>query len=243
MGIGQRFMRETQYQSMGPSDQQKGAKAPPLESEIEEHSVEIRLDANSLGRSVPVDFTELIQSRRSIREYGTRELSQVDLSYLLFATQGVKATMRGATLRTVPSAGARHAFETYLLCNSVEDLDRGLYRYVASRHSVVNITSGQASTDAMVGACLGQEFIAQAAALFILVADAYRMTYRYGERGYRYLHLDAGHVCQNLYLSAEALGYGVCAIAAFSDAEVNDLLGLDGENRFAIYLASVGPKP
>jgi SagB-type dehydrogenase family enzyme len=68
------------------------------------------------------------------------------------------------------------------------------------------------------------------------------MTYRYGERGYRYLHLDAGHVCQNLYLAAEAIGCGACAIAAFEDDEVNRVLGLDGESRFAIYLGAVGKK-
>ena len=66
------------------------------------------------------------------------------------------------------------------------------------------------------------------------------MSWRYGQRGYRYLHLDAGHACQNLYLAAEAIGCGACAIAAFSDEAVDELLGLDGQSRFTIYLAAVG---
>jgi SagB-type dehydrogenase family enzyme len=68
------------------------------------------------------------------------------------------------------------------------------------------------------------------------------MKWRYGERGYRYMHLDAGHVCQNLYLSAESIDCGVCAIAAFQDEEINSVLGIDGEEEFVIYVATVGKK-
>ena len=78
--------------------------------------------------------------------------------------------------------------------------------------------------------------------VFLWTAVPYRMTWRYGERGYRDLHLDAGHVCQNLYLAAEAVGCGVCAIAAFDDDVMNDLLGIDGNDQFLIYLATAGKK-
>jgi SagB-type dehydrogenase family enzyme len=84
--------------------------------------------------------------------------------------------------------------------------------------------------------------VKKSAVTFIWVAVPYRMTWRYGERGYRYLLLDAGHVCQNLYLAAENISSGVCAIAAYHDAMFNELLGLDGENQFVIYLGTVGKK-
>jgi SagB-type dehydrogenase family enzyme len=78
------------------------------------------------------------------------------------------------------------------------------------------------------------------AVIFIWVAIGYRMTYRYGNRGYRYMHLDAGHVCQNLYLAALAVDCGVCAVGGFYDDKVNELLNLDGVENFVIYMATVG---
>jgi SagB-type dehydrogenase family enzyme len=146
------------------------------------------------------------------------------------------------TVRTVPSAGARHAFETLLLINNVSGLDPGLYRFLALEHALLEENLAPDCADRLVEACLGQEFIKSCAATFIWTAEVARMKYRYGERGYRYLHLDAGHVCQNLYLAAEAIGCGACAVAAFTDDEVNGVLGLDGVSRFAIYLGAVGKR-
>jgi SagB-type dehydrogenase family enzyme len=142
----------------------------------------------------------------------------------------------------VPSAGARHAFETLLCINRVAGLPPGLYRFLALDHALIEENLEPAFADRLVEACLGQTFVKTCAATFIWVAEVYRMTYRYGERGYRYLHLDAGHVCQNLYLAAETIECGVCAIAAFEDDDVNRVLGLDGEQRFAIYLGTAGKK-
>ena len=101
-----------------------------------------------------------------------------------------------------------------------------------TRHFAHRITS----------ACFDQQFILRSGAVFLWTAVPYRMTWRYGERGYRDLHLDAGHVCQNLYLAAEAVGCGVCAIAAFDDDRMNELLGINGTDQFLIYLATVGKK-
>lgn len=84
--------------------------------------------------------------------------------------------------------------------------------------------------------------VKNSAVTFFWAAVTYRMGWRYGERGYRYLFLDAGHVCQNLYLAAEAVGCGVCAIAAFEDDTLNQLLGLDGVEQFAVYVATAGRK-
>jgi len=89
-------------------------------------------------------------------------------------------------------------------------------------------------------ASLGQQFVLHAGVVFLWVAVPYRMTWRYSERGYRELHKDAGHICQNLYLAAEAVGCGVCAIAAYDDEAMAALLGIDGVEQFVIYLATAG---
>ncbi|TEU10873.1 SagB/ThcOx family dehydrogenase, partial [Candidatus Bathyarchaeota archaeon] len=150
---------------------------------------------------------------------------------------------RPATLRTVPSAGARHPFETYVLVNRVEGLGPGLYRFLAVDHKLQEVDLGGGIADKIADACHRQRFVKTSAATFIFTAVAYRMYWRYGERGYRYMHLDAGHACQNLYLAAEAIGGGACAIGAFYDEALNSLLGLDGVNQFAIYVAPTGKKP
>jgi SagB-type dehydrogenase family enzyme len=147
-----------------------------------------------------------------------------------------------ATFRNVPSAGARHALECYLLVNRVEGLQPGLYRFLALEHALVAVDLGPGIADAVARACLDQQMVVRCAVTFIWVAVAERMTWRYGQRGYRYMHLDAGHVCQNLYLAAESIGGGVCAIAAFSDEDMSPLLGLDGEEQFVIYLATLGKR-
>jgi SagB-type dehydrogenase family enzyme len=144
----------------------------------------------------------------------------------------------------VPSAGSRHALETWLVINNVSGLQPGLYRYIATKRQLALIapaSDGDIAAKA-IELCHGQPFVKTAAALFIWVAVPYRMTWRYGDRGYRYLHLDAGHVCQNLYLAAESIDAGVCAIAAYDDDQMNAFLGIDGENAFAIYMATVGKK-
>lgn len=145
-----------------------------------------------------------------------------------------------ATFRTVPSAGARHALDTYLLINRVSDLPQGLYYYQAVDHNILTLSSAHGLDNRIVQGALGQEMIRAAAVCFIWVAVTERMNWRYGERGYRYLFLDAGHACQNLYLSARALKAGVCAIAAFDDNQMNDIIGIDGTDEFVIYMASVG---
>ena len=146
------------------------------------------------------------------------------------------------TLRTVPSAGGRHALETWLLINRVKGIQPGLYRYLAFSHSlaIINTTSGMA--DSIMSACLGQAFVRSSAVTFIWSAVIYRMAWRYSERAYRLVHLDAGHACQNLYLAAEQIGCGTCAIGAFDDQQMADALKIDGEEEFVLYCAAVGRK-
>lgn len=242
-GTGRQFMKETMYRYLEPSDQRKGLPQPPLELGYDGMQPVIELPDPAQLPAYPCDLKALIDKRRSARRYTEQALTLSELSLLLWCTQGVQETVDTyATLRTVPSAGARHAFETTLLVNHVEGLAPGLYRFLALSHQLVQVKAEAGLADRMAQACLDQSHVKRSAVTFFWSAVPHRMTWRYGERGYRYLHLDAGHVCQNLYLAAEALGAGVCAIAAFDDEALNSLLDFDGEEQFVIYLATVGKR-
>jgi SagB-type dehydrogenase family enzyme len=243
-GIGQQFMERTRYQYLTRSDQQRGVPQPPLQVGCDEAGVLVDLPSPEEIRVGALDLRQAIETRASVRRYADRPLALDELSYLLWCTQGVKGVEGGyVTWRNVPSAGARHALETCLLVNRVEGLQPGLYRYLAIEHKLVQVNVEPRVADAVTRACWGQRFVKACAVTFIWTAVAYRMTWRYGQRGYRYLHLDAGHACQNLYLAAASVGCGACAIAAFVDEEMNDVLGIDGEEQFAIYVATVGKVP
>ena len=241
--IGREFMERTRYPLMEAPDQARGIPQPPLQLPHTAGEKTLPLPSPRDIRLPGLDVREAIERRRTLRAYAQTALSLDELSFLLWCTQGVKEVVPGLrTNRTVPGAGARHAFETWLLVNRVHGLEPGLCRYLAIEHRLLPMPSPPEIVSQWVAACRGQEHVRSCAVMFIWTAVAHRMTWRYGERGYRYLHLDAGHVCQNLYLAAEALGCGVCALAAFNDDDVNRLLGLDGETQFAIYLATVGKK-
>lgn len=242
-GPGREFMEMTKYRYIGKSDQQKGVPQPPLEVPKEPGKAVIDLPPPASLEVPRVDLRTAIEQRQSVRHYVHEPITLDELSFLLWSTQGVKRVHGAqATFRTVPSAGARHAFETYLLVNDVEGLAPGLYRFLALSHRLQQIDTDPGLLVQVNAACFDQQFILRSGAVFLWTAVPYRMTWRYCERGYRDLHLDAGHVCQNLYLAAEAVGCGVCAIAAFDDDAMDQLLGIDGENQFLIYLATVGKR-
>ena len=230
-GAGLEFMEQTKYRNLKRSDQEKGLARPPLELPPAPGLPVMDLPKPATLAIPHLDLRMAIERRHSVRSYAKKPLSVDELSFLLWCTQGVKKTAGTyATFRTVPSAGARHAFETYLLVNDVDGLDRGLYRYLALTHRLQsNRQPTLRCTSDRRMPVLARTLSCGAALHSSGSAVPYRMTWRYGERGYRELHNDAGHVCQNLYLAAEAVGCGVCAIAAFDDDAMAEILGIDGE--------------
>lgn len=241
-GTGNLFIHDTKYAYMHESDQARGVEQPPVELDVDASIKRIVLpDPHSCHATVP-DLARLIEQRLSVREYKDSSITLSALSYLLWCSHGVKQLHKRYSLRTVPSAGARHAIETFLLVNRVESLQPGLYRFIAGTHELGLVKAGSDHARHLTAACLGQRMVMDCAVTFIWMAIPYRMTWRYGERGYRYLHLDAGHICQNLYLAAESIDCGVCAIAAFDDDAVDQLIGADGDSMFSLYLATLGPK-
>ena len=234
------FLEGTKYQNMDKTDQQRGEPQPPLETPCEGERIALPKPTSAAENHA---FIDVARQRRSVRRYADTPITRAELSYLLEITQGVQKHTEKSTLRTVPSAGARHAFDTYLFVHQIEGLTPGLYRYIGLEHALVSVDQHEALFTHLERACLGQKMVSTAAVTFVWVADIYRMAYRYGERGMRYVHLDAGHVCQNLYLAAETIDAGTCAVAAFDDDALNALLGVNTDTHFAIYVAPVGKKP
>ena len=184
-------------------------------------------------------------NRRSHRRYDTEAiLTLAELGYLLKMTQGLRegSQTQKLTRRNVPSAGSRHPFETYLAVQQVEGLEPGIYHYLPKQHALELWKSGLEALESAHAATYYQKQVTNSAVTFYWVAEVYRTSWRYGMRAYRYIYIDAGHVCQNLYLAAESIGYGVCAIAAFDDNLATTVFELDGKERFMAYMASVGKK-
>ncbi|NQS91270.1 MAG: SagB/ThcOx family dehydrogenase [Chloroflexi bacterium] len=225
------------------SDQAKGVPFPPLQKPIPEDKPQlIDLPEPDPGIFRKAEFHKLLKDRQSKRKYTAEFLSQAELAYLLWSTQGVIQELgRGhASRRTVPSGGARHAFETYLLINRVEGLEPGVYRYLPFSHQLYFQEPAENLPGLLTEANLGQKFVGNAAVVFAWSCIPYRAEWRYMEYAHKNLLLDAGHVCQNLYLAVEAIGLGTCAIGAYDQAAMDTLLELDGEDEYVIYLAPVG---
>ena len=160
---------------------------------------------------------------------------------LLWATQGVRSVVHeAAVLRTVPSAGCRHPFETYFAALRVVGLVPAIYRYLPLDHALVEFVRHPDLEEQLIRGTFGQTFCGEAAVTFIWTAVPERMEWRYGEASYKVIALDAGHVCQNLYLACENINAGTCAVAAYDQEEIDKVLGVDGQDEFVIYMAPVG---
>ena len=230
------------------SDQAAGLPQPPMDKQCKGSKIiPLAKDFNNI--IVNNDFLNLINTRTSKRKYSDEYLSLDELSFLLWSTQGVKdiiGRQRKATLRTVPSAGARHPFETYLFINRVEGLEPGLYHYLALEHKLELIKTIEDQADRVTKAFGGQAFFGNAPVGFVWTVIPYRTEWRYTLDAQKYALLDIGHVCQNLYLSCEAIGCGACAIGAYDQKLADSLLGLnsepscDNDHEFVIYAAAVG---
>ncbi len=236
------------------TDQQKKVTNPPLQKPYSADAELIDLvniDDISIGKDHTL-FQSLLD-RRSHRTYTDEPLTLEELSYLLWASDGVHEVTKhhgSGTKRTVPSGGARHPYEIYLLVNNVNELEPGVYRYIAIGHKLlfikskeeIDLLSKQEEDSESLEQLIYQPFILTGAVIFFFVTIPYRMEWRYSIPSYKVIGIEAGHICQNLYLACEALNLGTCAIAAYNQQQADDLLGIDGEDEFSVYLAPVGRK-
>ena len=223
------------------TDQHRGVPPPPLEKPFPAGATRIGLVPRGRWNVKPCELEAAMANRQSRRSFTREPLGLDELSFLLWATQGIREVVdAGTALRTVPSAGARHALETYLGVLNVIGLERGFYRYLPLEHELLLEFRDDQAARKLIQAALGQSFFGTAAVAFLWTTIPYRMEWRYAAAAHKAIALDAGHVCQNLYLACEAIGAGACAVAAYDQERMDQLLRVDGEDEFTIYLAAVG---
>lgn len=224
------------------SDQERGFPIPSPQQPYAASAPLIELPAPDPTILTKPNLFACIADRKSHRRYTDESLTIPELAYLLWATQGVRQVIMGGkgSLRTVPSSGGRNPFETYLTINRVHGIEPGVYRYLPFEHKLVHLFAGEGLAQKLGELAMDQPFVGQAAVCFIWSAVPYREEWRYGTQAAKGILLDAGHVCQNLYLACESIDCGTCAIAAYRQEELDRFLGLDGEEELVVYLAPVG---
>jgi SagB-type dehydrogenase family enzyme len=226
------------------TDQKNKVPPPPTQKPYPEGAALLDLvepEDMTIGR---MPLFEVIERRRSRRKYAKEALSLEELSFLLWATQGLQKVFAQtqASFRTVPSGGGRHPFETYLLVNSVTGVEPGLYRYLPVEHKMYLVYADPELVEKVHEACHGQ-YVTQSAVTFVWTVIPYCSEWRYSILSHKIIAIDAGHLCQNLYLATEAIGAGTCAIGAYDQSKLDRALRVDGKEEFAIYVATVGKLP
>jgi SagB-type dehydrogenase family enzyme len=226
----------------GVSDQMRGIEIPSIQKDYDKNAEIIDLpkyNKNILRKSNIIDC---FNDRKSRRVFQEEFLSLEELSYLLWVTQGIRWISPDGKhiLRTVPSGGARHPFETYLAVNRVDKLRKGVYRYLPVEHKLLLLFTYEKLSEKLRKLAANQVFVGKSAVCFIWSTVPYRMEWRYTLSARKDILIEAGHICQNLYLACESIMCGTCAIAAYNQKELDNFLNLDGEDEFVVYMAPVG---
>jgi SagB-type dehydrogenase family enzyme len=244
---GRFFLKDTIRQRIDfyRTGQNLGEPAPPLQKPCPADVVLADLPdgRNCMKRLCRMGLADAVTRRVSMRSFGNAAFSLEELSALLWCVQGVREVISPeCALRTVPSAGARHAFETYIAAGRIEGLEPGLYRYLPFDGKLALLFTDTGIGHRAAAACLGQGFVASAAAVFFWTTLPARMEWRYDRAAHKVIAIDAGHVGQNLCLAATALGAGACTIAAYGQEACDNFLGVDGDEEFTIYIAAAGTR-
>jgi len=235
-GVGEKFQRETKHRRERLIGREMDWNRRP--ERYKTYPDRPRSPLPSPG-STSVTLDQALRSRSSVRDFASEPLSQEDLSYLLWACTGITRREKGYEFRTAPSAGALYPIETYVAVNDVHGVQPGIYHYAIADHALEQLRKGGLGNE-LARAALDQGMCARAPVVFIWTALFERCRWKYDQRAYRYIYLDAGHVAQNLALAAVSLELGSCQVAAAFDDEINELLGVDGEEESVLYLSIVG---
>jgi SagB-type dehydrogenase domain len=230
------------------TDKMKRIPQPPSVKDYNSSANIINLPKVSENIVKEESIYECIKGRRSTRFYSNESMSLGELSYLLWATQGITGINKaGLTLRTVPCSGATHSFETYLFIMNVEGIQKGVYRYLPAEHKLLFMSEIDEIDKKIDEITLEQPFVPnfakKAAVIFAWSTIPYRSEWKFDITAHKKILIDIGHVCQNLYLASESVGAGTCAIGIYDQRMIDELLQLDGDEEFVIYLAAVGKKP
>ena len=236
-GIAFRYIQDTKYHRDRPMRDELGS--IPATNHFKNYSDAARVQLPQPDLSQPADLWQCLARRRSERNYSSDPLGLDDFVRLLWAAQGVTARAGSHLLRTAPSAGALYPFETYLYVDRVEEIPQGLYHFNVADFVLERLKEGSFNRD-ITAASLGQPVVRRASVVFIWTAMMLRCMVKYRDRAVRYIPMDLGHVCQNVQLAATAMGLGSCPIGALFDDDINELLGVDGEEETVLYLITVG---
>ena len=224
------------------SDQDNGIEIPELEKKCHKENL-IYLKKPNKKILKTKNIFNCIENRRSRRNFNGNTMSIQELSYLLWATQGITKLSKNKkiTLRTTPSGAARHSFETYLAIQNVANLEKGIYRYQVLEHALIKIKDANNDlANEIFTASLNQSFTKKSSVFFIWSTIPYRSEWKFSIEAAKIILLDCGHLCQNLYLATESINMGMCAIAAYNQVKMDNLINVDGENEFTVYAAAVG---
>ena len=236
-GVGDAFQQDTKYHR---DQREKGLLdrvAVPEPYKEYPASNRIRLPVPESKTDMTLD--DVLRRRKSVRVFARKPLSLEQMSYLLWASNGVQRIERGHEFRTVPSAGALYPVETYIVVHNVEGLAPGVYHYAIREHALEELRTGDLGREITLAA-LGQRMCANAAVVFVWTAIFNRSKCKYRQRAYRYVYLDAGHIGHSLALSAVSLGLGSCQVGALFDDDANRILGVDGIEESVVYMSVVG---
>jgi SagB-type dehydrogenase family enzyme len=170
-----------------------------------------------------ISVEQAIQKRRTVRSFRKKSLQSGQFSQLLWAAQGI--TEEGGYKRAAPSAGALYPMDVYAVVGigCVEEVNEGIYHYEPGAHTVSLNVDGE-MRDQLAHAALSQMWMAQAPVNFIITAEYDRITGKYGQRGVRYAMIEAGHIAQNIFLQAQAMGLDAGIVGAFVDEDVVSVL-------------------
>jgi SagB-type dehydrogenase family enzyme len=237
MGIGEQYQRETKYRrGQLPGGQLDWARKPETYKRYPD-APRVALSPPAAAGGAPL--WEAIARRRSVRRFQAGPLAEADLSQLLWASQGITARGANIELRAAPSAGALYPVETYLAVHAVAGVEPGIYHYHVPDHALEQLQAGD-FRGPVARAALDQRMASAANVVLIWTGIFPRSRWKYRQRAYRYVYLDAGHIAQNVALAAVGLGLATCQIAALYDDEANALLGVDGEDESTVYMTVVG---
>jgi SagB-type dehydrogenase family enzyme len=230
-----------QQVEQAPPDEARGVPPPPIEKPSPATLRRITLPKEPWTARQPCDLYTAIARRRSHRRFTPDALELAEVTWLLWATQGIRQHVNASTaFRTVPSSGCRHAIETYLAVMRVTGLEPGVYRYLPVEHQLVEEFADPALAVTLTQVTLGQSWVRDAAVVFIWTTMPYRMEWRYSLAAHKAIAIDLGHISQNLYLACEAVRAGTCAIGAYHQESLDRWLRLDGQDEFAVHLSAVG---
>jgi SagB-type dehydrogenase family enzyme len=236
-GTGDRFQQETKYDPKKMSGHRLDWAAKP--DLYKEYPKAQRIELPAFEPDQLMSLDKMLRQRKSIRDYQDRPISKGQLAYLLWASTGIQRLEDGYEFRTAPSAGALYPIETYVVANNVKTLEPGVYHYAIQSHQLELLQQRDLRRQ-IAAAALGQGMCATAAAVFIWTAVFERCKWKYGQRAYRYIYLDAGHIAENLALAAVSLNLGTCEIGALYDENVNAIIGINGSEESTICMAAVG---